>query len=255
MLIGFSMPAVNAVALSAGATWLTADAGTALFDGKPARAARINRSAPVTITVTLAKPMVVGVIALLGLNVPAGTAISAAGASGVAHALPDGTVCAYLLPTGTDAVSSVAVVVGGTGLLHIGELVIMRVTETRITHDWGVQRVDAKVSERTRGSQAVTTPGISYRRLRTMLSMASDAAVRAGGLSGSADWDTLDAALVNDQRCIVIPRRKIAGVFDATLLHRTAIYGVASEIGETTHLQGPWYSKSLVFEEVPALPL
>ena len=59
------MPAVNAVALSAGATWLTSDAGTALFDGKPARAARINRSAPVTITVTLVKPVVVGVIALL----------------------------------------------------------------------------------------------------------------------------------------------------------------------------------------------
>lgn len=248
------MPTVTAVALSAGSTWLTADNGAALFDGKPARAARIQRSGPVTITVTLATPIVPGVIALLGLNVPAGTAISAAGASGVAHALPDGTVCAYLLPAGPASVSSVAIVVAGSGMLQIGELVVMRKTETRITTDWGVMRIDAKVSDRNRGSQSVTVPGTSYRRLRTTLSIASDTVVRAGGLDGSVDWDTLDAALVNDQRCIAFPRRKIAGVFDAALLHRTAIYGVVSELGETVHLRGPWYGKNLVFDEVPALP-
>ncbi len=246
------MPAVSGVSLSGG-TWLTDDDGDALFDGRPARASRITRAGTVTIQVTLSSAIVPGVVALLGLNVPAGTAVTAAGASGVTHALADGSVACYLLPTSGSAVSVITITVAGSGVLQIGEVAIMRATQAQITHDWGVQRVDARESERDRGSQLATQERRSYRRLRATLSLASDAAVRGGALAGGMDWDRLDAALVNARRCIVIPRRKVAGVDSAELAHRTALYGFASEIGETTHLRGPWYSKSLTFEELPAL--
>ncbi len=244
------MPAVSNVALASG-TWLTADEGAALFDGRPSRAARISRSGTVTITVTLATAIVPGVVALLGLNVPPGTAITAAGASGVTFALADGSVACYLLPSGSTPTTSVAITVAGTGTLQIGEIAIMRRTETKITHDFGVQRIDTKASERDRGSQLATRTGESYRRLRTTLSLADDSAVRGGGLPGATDWDRLEVLLVNDQRCIAIPRRNVGGTFNAELMHRTAIYGVASEIGETQHVRGPWYSKGLVFDELP----
>lgn len=52
MLIGYGMPAVATVTLT-GATWLSADQGSALFDGKPGRASRIRRTSSLAITFTL----------------------------------------------------------------------------------------------------------------------------------------------------------------------------------------------------------
>jgi hypothetical protein len=96
------MPAVATVTLT-GATWLSADQGSALFDGKPGRASRIRRTSSLAITITLADAVVPGIIAILGLNIPPGVQVSAAGASGTTVRLPDGSVCAWLFPQAMDA--------------------------------------------------------------------------------------------------------------------------------------------------------
>jgi len=117
MLLAHSMPVVTDITLSGG-TWLTADTWKALVDGRPSRAARIQRSGTVTLTVTLKSAIVPGVVALLGLNVPANTAITAAGASINTHTLPGAPRCAYLLPSGTTATQAITITIAGTGLLQ-----------------------------------------------------------------------------------------------------------------------------------------
>lgn len=82
MIIGYGAPAVESVVLGAGAAWLTSDEGAALVDGKPGRAARVQRiSGPLAITLNFQSPIVLGVVALLGLNLPEGVTITAAGAA------------------------------------------------------------------------------------------------------------------------------------------------------------------------------
>ncbi|HHA2391248.1 TPA: hypothetical protein ACOENG_004410, partial [Stenotrophomonas maltophilia] len=75
------MPAVTTVTLTGG-TWLTADQGSALFDGKPGRASRIRRTGELAITITLADAVAPAIIAILGLNIPPGVQVSAVGTSG-----------------------------------------------------------------------------------------------------------------------------------------------------------------------------
>lgn len=246
------MPAVKAVTLSAGSTWLTADNGAALFDGKPARVTRIGRSAHVTITVTLARPIVPGVIALLGLNVPAGTGITTAGANGVARLLPDGTVCAYLLPARAAPVSNVAVGVGGVGVLQIGELVIMPTVDVPHTSDWSSELIDPSSTNRTVASQVDTTRRQPYRQLTANLTPAGIEAARGGGLADGLDWERLTAALAQDRRCVAIPRWTTgSGAVDATEVARTAVYGVG-RLGPIQHLGGDYYGSSILVAEVPA---
>lgn len=154
MLIGFNMPVVQSVSL-VGGTWLTADAGRAMFDGKPARKTRINRTGALSINITFASAIVPGIIALLGLNLPAGVAISAAGASGQTIQLPDGSVCAWLFPTGTAAISSVAVQITTTvTAVEVGEIAVFRALDVGISDGWNVTRTDATLHTRTKGGRS-----------------------------------------------------------------------------------------------------
>jgi len=231
------MPAVNAVSLTGG-TWLTADAGAALTDGRPSRAARIQRSGTVTLTASLATPIVPGVIALLGLNLAAGVNVTAAGASTTTHALPDGTTCAILLPTTTASTSSVAVKVSGSGLLHIGELIAMPAVDIPIEPGWATDLIDPSETTRDRGSQIATAARTPYRRLT--------AALQAQGASMLTLWHHLRHALTRDRRVIAIPRHT-----DPASRHLTAHYGTA-RLGPITHLGGNWFSSTLTLDELPA---
>lgn len=105
-----------------------------MFDGKPARRARIARTGALSVNITLAEAVVPGIVAVLGLNVPAGVTVRAAGAIGQTVRLPTGTVCAWLFPTGTAAVSSVAVQIETTvANVEVGEIAIFRTVDVGIT--------------------------------------------------------------------------------------------------------------------------
>jgi len=236
MLIAHAMPTVTHVALTGG-TWLTADTWKALTDGRPSRAARIQRSGTVTLTVTLNPAIVPGVIAVLGLNVPAGTTVTAGGANGTTHALPDGTTCAYLLPTGTAPVSTLTVTIAGSGLLQLGELALMPAIDVPIEPDWSVELIDPSESTRDRSSQIATAARIPYRRLQAHL--------QAQGAATARTWEHLRMALTGNRRAIAIPRHA-----DPDSLHHTALYGVG-RIGTIAHLGGNWFSAPLTFDELP----
>jgi len=238
MLIAHSMPAVTNIALTGG-TWLTADTWRALVDGRPSRAARIQRSGTVTLTVTLGSAIVPGVIALLGLNVPTGTTITAAdvAATATAQALPGLPRCAWLLPTGTASTNSVTITIAGTGMLQIGELAIMPALGAPIEPDWSVELIDPTETARDRGSQIVSATRAPYRRLTAHL--------QAQGMTTMHTWESLRMALTGDRRCIAIPRHT-----DPDALHHTAMYGVG-RIGSISHLGGNWFTAPFALDELP----
>jgi len=235
MLIAHSMPTVTNIALTGG-TWLTADTWSALADGRPSRAARIQRSGTVTLTVTLETAIVPGVIALLGLNVPTGAAITAADAT--TQTLPGAPRCAWLLPTGTAATNSVTITIAGTGMLQIGELAIMPALDAPIEPDWAVELIDPTETTRDRGSQIVSAARAPYRRLTAHL--------QAQGMTTMHTWESLRMALTGDRRCIAIPRHA-----DPDALHHTAMYGVG-RIGAISHLGGNWFAAPFTLDELPA---
>lgn len=150
MLIGYGVPP-QSVAL-VGGSWLTADGGAALFDGKPARRARIARTGALSINVALDLAIVPGIVAVLGLNVPPGVEITAAGASARTIRLPDGSVCAWLFPTGTALVSSVAVTIDTVVTnVEVGELAIFSAVDVGIKDGWAVASIDTSAHTRTKG--------------------------------------------------------------------------------------------------------
>lgn len=240
MLIGFGMPAVTNVALSGGSSaWAAGHTFADLFGGRPSRAARITRSGTVTLTITLATSIVPGVIALLGLNLAAGTAITAAGASGTARALADGSVACYLLPTGTSPTTTVVITIAGNTLLQVGEIAIMRAVD--IPHEPGFidELIDPTQWERSRGSQIEGSPRVPYRRLAAAFTSDAVSIVRGGGLAGGMDWNRLRYALSGAARCIAIPRLE-----SAAEIHATAIYG-RGVISSLAHNLGPWHSAGI----------
>jgi len=239
MLIARAMPAVTDIALTGG-TWLTADTWKALIDGRPSRAARIQRSGPVTLAVELNDVIIPGVVALLGLNIPAGTTITAAGASAVTHTLPDGTTCVWLRPKtfNTTPTNMITVAIDGAGLLDIGELAIMPALDLPIEPDWSVELIDPSESTRDRGSQLATASRVPYRRLTARL--------QAQGMTTMRRWESVRMDLTRARRCIAIPRHDTPAN-----LHRTAVYGVG-HLGPITHLGGNWFTAPLTLDELPA---
>lgn len=247
------MPAVASVALS-GATWLTDDQGAALFDGKPGRAARVQRTGALSITATLAQAIVPGIVAVLGLNVPAGVAVRAAGATGTTVRLPDGSVCAWLFPQGAAQVAAVSVEIDTTVTnVQIGEIAIFRAVDVGITDGWAVGLMDASVHTRTKGGQMNTVAGALYRRLTATLSGRPTEVVRKGGLAGT-DWECVAAALGGGRRGCMVPqyRNMATKAFDPMLAARAAIYGHATQLPRAENISRQYFTGYLEFEEIPA---
>ena len=246
------MPAVQSVAL-VGGTWLTTDAGAAMFDGKPGRRSRIHRTGSLSINVTLAEGLVPGIVALLGLNVPEGVLVSAAGATATTVRLPDGTVCAWLFPTAAATVSSVAVVIDTLVTnVEVGEIAIFRAVDIGIKDGWAVGPIDASVHTRTKGGQVNTVPGAVYRRLTATLSGRATEVVRKGGLGGT-DWETVAMAMAGRQRACVVPQfRDIqTKAFDPALAARAAMYGHATQLPSAESISRQYFGGYMEFEEIP----
>lgn len=251
MLIGYGVPP-QSVAL-AGGTWLTADGGAALFDGKPARRARIARTGALSINVSLDVAIVPGIIALLGLNLPAGVEITAAGATGRTIQLPDGSVCAWLFPTGNALVSAVAVMIDTVVTnVEVGELAIFSAVDMGIKDGWAVAQIDSSQHTRTKGGQVNTVLGPLYRRLTATLTGRPTEVVRKGGLAGM-DWESISHALAGRRRSCVVPqyRDMQTKAFDAVLAARSAIYGYATQLPTAENISRQYFSGYLEFEEVP----
>lgn len=246
------MPAVQSVSL-VGGTWLTADAGAALFDGKPGRRSRISRSGSLSINIVLAEAIVPGIVAVLGLNVPPGVQVSAAGATARTVRLPDGSVCAWLFPSGAGPVSSVAVQIDTVvANVEVGEVAIFRAVDVGISDGWAVAAIDTSTHTRTKGGQVNTVPGATYRRLTATLSARATEVVRKGGLAG-ADWETVAQAMAGRKRTCVVPqfRDMASKMFDPALAARTALYGYAAQLPSAENVSRQYFSGYLEFEEIP----
>ncbi|WP_414606689.1 hypothetical protein [Stenotrophomonas pavanii] len=247
------MPAVETATLTGG-TWLSADQGSALFDGKPGRASRIRRTGSLAITITLAEAVVPGIVAVLGLNIPPGVQVSAAGATGTTVRLPDGSVCAWLFPQASALVSTVSVEIATTATnVDVGEIAIFRAVEVGISDGWAVATIDTSLHTRTKGGQVNTVPGPLYRRLTCTLSGRATAAVRAGGLGGT-DWETVAAAIAGRRRSCVVPqyRDMVSKAFDPLLAARSALYGYPTQLPSAENISRQYFTGYMEFEEIPA---
>jgi len=245
------MPAVTTVTLTGG-TWLSSDQGSALFDGKPGRATRIRRSGSLAITIALTEAIVPGIVALLGLNLPPGVTITAAGATAKTIRLPSGSVCAWLFPQGPALVSTVSVQIDTTVTnVDVGEIGIFRVADVGISDGWAVAAVDTSVHARTKGGQVNTEPGPIYRRLTCTLSGRSTAVVRGSGLGGT-DWETIGAELAGRCRSCVIPQyRDIATrILDPVLAARSALYGFPVQLPSIENISRQYFVAQMEFEEI-----
>lgn len=266
MLISYSMPAVSTAALTGG-TWLTSDGAAALWDGKPSRRARLQWSAGsalggyVEITLNFSASSFLRVFALLGSTLPAGVRIvfggaveartgyqpdTTAGAWGVAAA--DGTPVASCTVRIYNDRNGAPWAANGT-IIDIGELWAGPAVEIPIDVGWTLAVVDPSEVELTRGSQPSVVPRSAFRQLSCVFSpLPSGAAtVRGGGLANGMDWGSLDAALLGRARCVAI-----AQVRTPEAVASTALYGFASEIGETQQLRGQFFRKPMQFQEIPA---
>lgn len=247
------MPAVTTVTLTGG-TWLTADQGSALFDGKPGRASRIRRTGELAITITLADAVAPAIIAILGLNIPPGVQVSAVGTSGTTVRLPDGSVCAWLFPQSAALVSTVSVEIATTATnVDVGEIAIFRAVDVGISDGWAVATIDASTHTRTKGGQVNTVPGRLYRRLTCTLSGRSTPVVRGNGLGGM-DWETIGAALAGRRRSWGVPqfRDMLTKAFDPLLAARSALYGFPIQLPSAENISRQYFSGYMEFEEIPA---
>ncbi len=251
MIVGYGMPAVTTVTLTGGA-WLSADQGSALFDGKPGRASRIRRTGSLAITITLADTVIPGIIAILGLNIPPGVQVSAAGATGTTVRLPDGSVCAWLFPQSAVLVSTLSVEIGTTATnVDVGEIAIFRAVDVGIKDGWAVATIDSSVHARTKGGQVNTVPGALYRRLTCTLSGRSTPVVRGGGLGGT-DWETVAAAIAGRRRSCVVPqyRDMVSKAFDPLLAARSALYGYPTQLPSAENISRQYFTGYMEFEEI-----
>jgi hypothetical protein len=212
------------------------------------------RSGALAISITLDHAIVPGIIAVLGTNLPPGTVVRAAGAVGQTLRLPDGSVCAWLFPTSTNLVSSVAVEIDTTiANIEVGEIAVFAVVDVGIKDGWAVSVVDSSAHTRTKGGQLNTVTGPTYRRLTATLTGRPTEVVRKGGLGGM-DWESVAAAMAGNKRACVVPQyRDIATkAFDPVLAARAAIYGYATQLPSAENISRQYFMGYMEFEEIPA---
>lgn len=277
MLIGYSQPAISGAVGITGATWLTADGGAALFDGRPTRRARLQWGAGtptlgqyVSITATFAAATPLRILALLGSTLPVGCRVDFLGAGGDGLGgfcddartvrMPDGTVGVWGVARADDpAETGIEVRIyndangatwasSGT-IVDIGEILSMPGVEIPIDVGHAMATIDPTEVELTRNGHPNAVPRSAYRQLSCTFSPlpSGAASVRDGGLANGMDWDKLSAALRGRARCAAI-----ALVKTRERVQSTALYAIAAEIGETQQQRGQFFRKTMLFQEIPA---
>jgi hypothetical protein len=278
MKISYNRPAIAWSLIGAGAAWLSDDAGAALTNGRPAAVSRLQwlsgaqtTASILTLRGTWATAFAPGVLALLGLTLPAGTLITLAFrrpadagytyqadvASQRVVQLPDGSRCAwFVLTDGLDPVIGVeyrihndvngAASIAADSAVDVGEAWVGPTVEISHTADWKDIDNDPSVTRRSKGSQPFTAEVRGFRTLQAPFAIATLAAVRGGGLAGGADQQLLRAAVRAGQRVAAVTR------FDTPAeIQRTAVFGVA-RFDAIAHLSGPNYTSGITVDEAPA---
>ncbi|WDM66849.1 hypothetical protein [Xanthomonas cucurbitae] len=261
MLIGYGQPILTPSVQGASAVNLAA-----LVDGRPASVARISGDgSSVRLRADWTSPVQVGIVALLGVTCPAGTALTLTGrrqaetgyayplGAEVIRALVDESRAAwFVLPMDIDQLVGLQLEVSASNL-DVGELVILQAVDVPIQVEWEASRVDPSSAERTLGGGLNVVPRRSYRRLQVALVPEQRAAVRGAALAQGMDWDRLTYALGGNARSAVIPRWGGPGAINRDELHRTALFGRFTP-GSIAHRGGDYYaSNGWIFEEIPPI--
>jgi hypothetical protein len=282
MLISYSRPKPIAWSLIGdGSAWLSDDAGSALTNGRPAAASRLQwlSGAQTTDSVLALRgswstgfaPRVVG---LIGLSLPVGTLISLAfrrpadaDYSYLADTysqrvvqLPDGSRCAWLvLDAGVDAAIGIeyriandvdgASAIAAGAPVDVGEAWVGPAVDVAHEVGWARGINDPTVVRRSRGGQAFGSVLRSWRTLQARLAIADEGEVRGNGLANASDWELVEAALAGGEPCVAIPRWRGQ---TADYLQRTALFAIATQQGNIQHAGGSLYGRDYSFEEVPA---
>lgn len=269
MLISYSMPTISGSSISGG-SWLTSDGAAALWDGKPARRARLQWAAGsavdafVKITLNFASPVALRVLGLLGTTLPAGVRIDFRGAGGdglggtcdVARAvqMPDGTVGAWAIArdnepaeTGIEILiyndcNGVAWAANGTAI-DLGEVWAAPAVEVAHKADWGNELQDPSELVLTLLSQPSSVRRAAYRTLDIPITAASGAEVYSQGLGNGMDWCALQRHLAGNSRCAVVVRR--------TQTFQLAQYGIG-QLASIRHVGGDNFEGQFRHQEVPA---
>lgn len=282
MLISYNRPSDIAWSLiGAGSAWLSADAGGALTNGRPAAASRLQwlsgaqtTASVLTLRGTWGTAIVPRVVGLVGLTLPVGTLIrlafrrpADAGYTYLADMpqqrvvqLPDGSRCAwFVLDDGLDPVIGVEYRlvndVGGDALIaagaaiDIGEAWIGPTVEIPHEAGWSRGINDPSVLRRSKGSQLFASKQRSWRTLQIQFSPDLEAAVRGNGLEGGSDWEQIEAALLGGAPCVVVPRWRGQ---TTDYLQRTAMLMAATKQTDIQHAAASYYNKAVSFEELPA---
>ncbi len=268
MLISYSMPAIADDSLTGG-TWLTADGADALWDGKPARRARLQWSAgstlvgAVKIVLTFDTPTPLRVLALLGTTLPVGVRVDFRGAGGDGLGgtcdnartvqMPDGTVGVWAIARANEpAETGVEILIyndcngvpwaaNGT-TIDLGEVWAAPAVEVAHKSDWGNELQDPSELVLTQLSQPSTVRRAAYRMLDIPITAATGAEVYSGGLGG-LDWYALQRRLAGNARCAVVVRR--------TPTFQIAQYGIG-QISAIRHVGGDLFEGQFRHQEVPA---
>lgn len=280
MLISYSMPAIADDSVTGG-TWLTTDGAAALWDGKPARRARLQWSAGsalssmVKIALTFDTPAPLRVLALLGTTMPVGVRVDFRGAGGDGLGgtcdnartvqMPDGTVGVWAIARANEpAETGVEILIyndcngvpwaANGSTIDLGEVWAAPAVEVGIREGWDVQTTDPSEIARTRGGQANVAKQSAYRVFSANFAGLSAAAARGEGLANSMDLDRVTSAMRGAARCAVIPhyRSLTTRELDAQAAARSAIFGFASQLPNVANISRGWFSGQLIVEEIPA---
>lgn len=280
MLISYAMPAIASSDIVDGA-WATSDEGSALFDGKPARRARVLWNAGtsiysyVSIPVTFAAPSLLRVFALLGTSMPPGVRIAFKTPTGGSFGgntsdvfttyQPDQTTAAWGIgdqDTISDAGCTIRIYNDCNGetwisdweSFDLGEVWLAPAVTVGIRDGWDVQTTDPAVFNRTRAGQLNVARQSAYRVLTAAFAGLSTGSARGEGLANGMDMDRLVSALRGGARCAVVPhyRDMITRELDGQAAARSAIYGYASQLPNVANISRGWFSGQLVVEEIPA---
>lgn len=269
MLISYAMPAVGGIGITGG-TWLAAGGGAALFDGNPARRARLQWNAGgllgsyVAISLIFNTPTLLRVFALLGSTLPPGVRVGFVGPGGAEFGgmtagvlsgyQPDGTVGAWAIAD-ADALADIGITLriyndcngapwaaNGT-VIDIGELWAAPAVEVAHGADWGGDLQDPTETTRTIMGQANSVRRSSFNVLDIPLVVTGADQVYGSGLDNGMSLMKLRAALAGDARCAVVVRK--------TEQFMVAQYGFG-QLASIRHAGGDNFTGRLVHQEIPS---
>lgn len=271
MLISYNRPPSIAWSLvGAGAAFLSDDAGSALTNGRPAAASRLQwlSGAQTTASVlslrgTWATALVPRVVALIGLTLPVGTLITLAfrrpadaGYTYLADVpaqrvvqLPDGSRCVwFVLDAGLDAVIGVefrivndvngaASIVAGSAF-DIGEAWIGPTFEVCARRTMQDHVIDPTIKRRSYGSQTFESQRLPYRSIQLELVPQKDAAI--------GDVRYLRGQVLQGNRVAIVPVEND--------LYGTALFGTAYQFDLAAMETGKYWTAVFQADEEPAKP-